>query len=318
MALHPAFVAYLDELNAVVAKNRAAGLQPTVAGAREALASLNKFAAPAEPIASVFDTQIFYQSESGEVEVPLRVYVPRPDETSDVILFVHGGGHMAGDIDVYDFSARRTAAATGMVVVSVDYRRSPETAFPGGLVDTYEVLNRLDEVLVDVAHSTQVHAVADSGGGAKLASIAMRVAEGPWVSPIKRQVLLYPSLDYTLSGATVRELARGYFLETDRVEWYFDNYLPAGTDRRAVSPLYGPISADHPETLVIAAEYDPLRSEAESYVARLVAAGVRAKLINVPAMIHAYLFFESLVPDEVARTYEVIAEFLTTGDANWD
>ena len=318
MTLHPAFAAYLDELNVLVAKSRDEGVEPTAASAREALASLNRFAEPSTPVARIFEARIGYSSDSGAVEVPVRVYVPRPEEPSDVIVFVHGGGHMAGDLDVYDFSARRTAAATGMVVVSVDYRRSPETPFPGGLTDTYHVVSRLEEVLAGVAHTGRVHAVADSGGAAKVASIAMRVAAGEWASPIERQVLLYPSLDYTLSGASVRQFAEGYFLESDRVEWYFDNYLPPGTDSAAVSPLFGPVCADHPDTLVIAAEYDPLLSEAERYVARLIEAGARAQLIVAPGMIHAYLFFEHLVPDEVATTYEVIARFLRTGEATWD
>ena len=147
MTLHPAFAAYLDELNVLVAKSRDEGVEPTAASAREALASLNRFAEPSTPVARIFEARIGYSSDSGAVEVPVRVYVPRPEEPSDVIVFVHGGGHMAGDLDVYDFSARRTAAATGMVVVSVDYRRSPETPFPGGLTDTYHVVSQLEEVL---------------------------------------------------------------------------------------------------------------------------------------------------------------------------
>lgn len=311
MTLHPAFRAYLDWLNPIVAANAAAGFQPTPESARAALAGLNEFALPSTPIAQVFDTAV--DADGGPV--PVRVYVPHPGTPRDVVLFVHGGGHMAGDLDVYDFSARRVAAATGMVVVSVDYRRSPEAPFPAGLRDVHDVLHGLGQALTGITTTAQVHAMADSGGAAKVASLAQRAAAGEWTSPIRRQVLLYPSLDYTMQGRTIREFGEGYFLSAERIAWYFDHYFPVDVDRAAASPLSGPFAADMPHTLVIAAEYDPLLSEAEEYVDRMRAAGARAHLLVAPGMIHAFAFFESKIAPEIARLYEIVGGFLTTGDA---
>ncbi len=315
--LAPSFRTYLDQLNPLIAQNAEKGVQPTPESARAALASLNQFALPAEPVALVVDRAVVYESDGVDVTVPVRVYVPRPDEPSDVVLFVHGGGHMAGDLDVYDFSARRTANATGMVVVSVDYRRSPEHPYPAGLTDTHAVLVRIEQVVGDLATTDVVQAVADSGGAAVVSSIAMHAAAGDWSSPITRQVLLYPSLDYTMSGATIQTLGTGHFLEADRVQWYFDNYFDGDVDRAAASPVNGPFTADMAQTLVIAAQYDPLLSEAETYVQRMLDAGAQADLVIAPGMIHAYAFFETMVPDECARTYEVIADYLRTGAADW-
>lgn len=318
MTLHPAFRAYLDDLKPFIEQASRQGVRPTPESARAALASLNEFALPAVPVAEVRDAVVKGSPDdpAGDAPpVPVRVYVPRPGTTSDVVLFVHGGGHMAGDLDVYDFSARRTAAVTGMVVVSVDYRRSPEAPFPAGLEDTYRVLHHLDEVLEGEATSGVVHAVADSGGAAKLASIAMRVAAGEWTSPIQRQVLLYPSLDYTLSGASVEEFGTGYFLTAERVEWYFEHYFANGEDRAAASPVQGPFSADMPATLVIGAEYDPLLSEAQEYVAQMQAAGAPGHFLLAPGMLHAFAFFENKVPEAITRLYEGIAGFLFTGSA---
>lgn len=321
MSLHPAFAQYLDDLNPLVEQAARDGVQATPEAARAALAGLNAFAAAAAPVARVFDRTVGARGEDTDPEraeaespgVPVRVYVPRPGLASDVVLFVHGGGHMAGDLDVYDNSARRLAAATGMVIVSVDYRRSPETRFPGGLEDTYRVLQHLEAATEGEAVTGQVHGFADSGGAAKLASIAMRVAGGSWRSPIDRQVLLYPSLDYTLSGASIHEFGNGFFLSAERVRWYFDHYFSEGADRQAASPLFGAMTADMPETLVIVAEYDPLRSEAESYVERMTEAGARAHLLVAPGMIHAFAFFETKVPEEVARLYGISGQFLADG-----
>ncbi len=318
MTLHPAFRAYLDELNPLIAASQAAGVESTPQSARDALASLNKYALPPVEVAEISDRTVHHRDAAGEeISIPVRVYVPRPGVPSNVIVFVHGGGHMSGDLDVYDYAVRRIAAATGMVVVSVDYRRSPEALFPIGLTDTYQTILHIDEALEGVATKGELFAVADSGGGAKVASIAMRTAAGEWNSPIAKQVLIYPSLDYLLEGESVDKFGTGYFLERGRIEWYFDNYFSDGDDRRVASPVYGPFNAQMPETLVIAAEFDPLLSEAEAYVAKMQAAGAKAQLVVAPGMIHAYTFFETMVPEEVERTFEVIAEFLAGNTPTW-
>ena len=312
MTMHPAFQAYLDELNPLVEKMVAEGFTPTPESARAALAGLNQFAAPAAEVAEVSDRVI--------ADVPVRVYVPRPDVESDVIYFIHGGGHMAGDLDVYDYSARRLAAASGMIVVSVDYARSPEAPYPQGLEETYRVLQALATSLDHLATTGLIHAFADSGGGAKLSSIAQRVARGDWDSPIDRQILLYPSLDYTMGGETIQTLGTGYFLSAERIGWYFDNYFPEGTDRVEASPMFGPFNAEMPKTLVIAAEYDPLFSEAVTYVERAQAAGAPVELLVAPGMLHAFAFFETMIPEDVERLYEISAAFLADGTvpASWN
>lgn len=307
MTLHPAFRGYLDQLNPLIEQAAAAGVMPTPESARAALAGLNQFAAPAKPIAVVEDRVI--------ADVPVRVYDPSPEVASDVIYFIHGGGHMAGDLDVYDYSARRLADAAQMIVVSVDYPRSPEAPYPQGLEETYRVLQALPGALPDLETTGAIHAFADSGGGAKLASIAQRVARGEWTSPIDRQVLLYPSLDYTMSGESLETFGNGYFLSAERVGWYFDHYFPEGSDRVAASPAFGPFDAEMPRTLVIAAEYDPLLSEAVDYASRASAAGAPIDLLVAPGMIHAFAFFETMIPTEIDRLYAIAAEFLRTGVA---
>lgn len=305
MTLHPAFRAYLDELNPLVEQAVADGFQPSPESARAALAALNQYAAPAVEIAEVSDREI--------AGVRVRVYVPAPGVASDVVYFIHGGGHMAGDLDVYDFQARRLAAAARMIVVSVDYARSPEAPYPQGLEETYRVLQALPTALPDLTTTGRIHGFADSGGGAKLSSIAQRVARGEWTSPIERQVLLYPSVDYTLSGASMETFGTGYFLSAERVGWYFDHYLPDGADRIAASPMFGPFNEEMPETLVIAAEFDPLVSEAQTYAANAREAGAPVKLVVAPGLLHAFAFFETLIPEEIERLFSISAAFLREG-----
>ncbi|GAA4367804.1 alpha/beta hydrolase fold domain-containing protein [Paeniglutamicibacter cryotolerans] len=312
MSMHSAFREYLDGLNPLVEQAARDGFVPTPESARAALVGLSAFVLP-----SVADARVFDAVVGGADAVPVRVYVPRPESPSDVILFVHGGGHRpeTSRSMIPPHGARRTAAATGMVVVSVDYRRSPEALFPEGLGDVYRALRDLDVVLGNVETTGKIQAVADSGGAAKVESIAMPVAAGQWSSPIDRQLLLYPSVDYTMGGESLREFATGYFLSAERVKWYFDNYFPAGADRAAASPLSGPFAPEMPETLVIAVEYDPLLTKAVEYVERMRAAGARAHLVIAPGMLHAFAFSEDKVPEAISRLYALIAEFLTDGGA---
>ncbi|MGV1004733.1 MAG: alpha/beta hydrolase [Candidatus Nanopelagicales bacterium] len=312
----PAFGEYLEQLNVLIAQATAGGVESTPETARAALASLNQFSLPKVEIAEITDSAVTYEHD-GPVRVPVRIYNPRPGQVADVIVFVHGGGHMAGDLDVYDFSARRTAAASGMLVVSVDYRRSPEARYPLGVTDTHAVLTHLDELLADYPTTGTVYGVADSGGGAVLATIAQFCVREEWASPISRQVLIYPSLDYTMSGESMATHGQGYFLEASRVQWYFERYFPPGVDWKAASPMFGPFCAGMPDTLVIVAKADPLRSEGETYVAQMRAAGAQADLIVAPGMIHAYLFFETMAGPECLHTYEIITDYLTTGRASW-
>lgn len=318
MSLHPAFNAYLADLNPKIAAAREQGAPSTPESARAALASLNEFAADAVDMQQVYDRTFSYESDGEIVEVGVRVYVPHHYQRSDSIVFVHGGGHMAGDLDVYDWSARRTAEAANMITVSIDYRRSPEHRYPAGLTDTYQAMLHMPELLGEFDVTGILHGVADSGGAALMSSIAMKTAAGEWHSPLSRQALIYPSLDYTLSCESIATFGSGYFLEADRIQWYFDHYFTDGDDWRAASPVFGPFNDTMPDTLVIAAQFDLLLSEAERYVANVQAAGSRAELLVARGMIHAYLFFETLVPEDVDASYQAIAEFLRTGNVTPD
>ena len=79
-------------------------------------------------------------SEPAGFEVPVRLYHPYPNEPLPVLVFAHGGGHMAGSVSTYDPIARKLADASGWLVVSVDYRLAPECPYPMGLNDLVSVV----------------------------------------------------------------------------------------------------------------------------------------------------------------------------------
>lgn len=70
--------------------------------------------------------------------------------------------------------------------------------------------------------------------------------------------MIYPSLDYTMTGLSIKENAEGYLLQKEKILWYFDNNFQGGENRKTASPPHG-IHRKDPETLVITAELPPLR-----------------------------------------------------------
>ncbi len=105
------------------------------------------------------------------------------------------------------------------------------------------------------------------------------------------QLLVYPITNDDFDTPSYRENAEGYFLTREAMAWYWDQYAPNPRDRRNVyaSPLRAPDLSGLPPALVITAEYDPLRDEAEAYAARLAEAGVATRRSRYPGMIHGFL-----------------------------
>lgn len=196
-------------------------------------------------------------------------------------------------------------------MLAVDYRLAPEHPYPAGLHDVLRVIRGLPALLEILGRTDmpRVSLVGDSGGAALCASAAHRLSLDASVR-VDSQVLIYPSLDYTLSMPSVDCLARGFLLERERVEWYFDQYFQSDEDRRAVSPLFMDCTGHLPRTLVITAEYCPLRDEGEAYVDRLAQVGVGTRSLLLYGAIHACLNLEDLLPESCDATYTAIGSFL--------
>ncbi|WP_252346089.1 alpha/beta hydrolase [Paludibacterium sp. B53371] len=307
-ALHPALASWLAEFNQRVAQMMADGYKPTAIGAREALAGLTRqMVSEGPPIAWVNDDLI----PGHDYSVPVRIYHPAPTQACPVLLFLHGGGHTAGGVSVYDPISRRLAAATGHIVVVPEYRLAPENPYPAAQMDTRTVIKGVFAMLQgrQMTFMRRLSVAGDSAGAA-LAAAGCAWAQHEGEVSIHRQVLIYPSLDYTMTSPSMQENADGYFLTRARIAWYFNQYFQHGEDRRAASPLYLPIGPRLPATLVISAGFDPLRDEARQYSQALQAAGVNVAYEEKPDMIHAFLNLERLVPAVCAETYRRIHDFL--------
>ncbi len=267
-------------------------------------------AAPPMPVARVEDREL--DTAAGPLWV--RVYDPAGDGSPQpVIAYFHGGGWVIMGIDTHDGICRRLANATGALVVSIEYRLAPEHRFPAALDDCFAATAWLAERAAELGGDPARVAVAgDSAGGNLAAVVALRARVGG--PALAAQVLAYPVCDAGQDTVSYRENGDGYLLTAKDMAWFWGCYLgPDGDPADAfASPLRAANLAGVPPALVLTAEYDPLRDEAEAYARHLDGFDVPVELHRFDGMIHGFLGMEALVP-EADEAMARIARFL--GDA---
>jgi len=245
--------------------------------------------------------------------VPVRIYRPAgASEAASCILYMHGGGFMKGDLDSSDPVAWGFSHQTGAVVVSIDYRLTPEHPFPAAFDDCRHVLAHVAEHAGAFGVDVRRIALAGDSAGAHLAAslaLAAREMGGPATAA---QALVYPCLGSDLSLPSFRENATGFGLTTSAMGAYMEMLLPRGW-RSETSPLARPfLAADLtglPPTMVHTAGLDPLRDEGRAFAARLAQAGTDVVYREARGMIHG--FMRARFTGVGARAeYAAICEFL--------
>lgn len=299
---------WLDAYYWLVKKLEANGFRQTSTNAREGLATLTSTWIKKSLVVEWVQDELI---EGEEFDIPIRLYHPHPQLPLPVLLYFHGGGHMSGSITVYDPICRRLARETNHIVVSLDYRLAPECPYPAGITDALNVARNIWQPLKarKLKHSRRLSIAGDSAGGAICATVAHSFQKSNEVK-FERQVLIYPSLDYTMQLDSLNQNREGYLLHKDKIEWFFHNYFQNNEDRRAVSPLHMEFSSALPETLVITAEFCPLRDEGLAYLHKLKEVEVKTDHLHFTNMIHTFLNMEDLVTEECTTAYQKIAGFL--------
>lgn len=264
-----------------------------------------------EPIYSTLDFKIFSEKR----EIPVRLFVPEEITLSDIIIFLHGGGWVTGSIDSYSNLCSNMAKMTGQRVISVDYRLAPEHPFPAGFNDAYKVVKEIfANAAVLQANPKRITLVGDSAGGNLVAAISLKARDtGDFKVP--KQILIYPATyfehDENSPFPSVIENGEDYVMTSQRIQDYMDLYVPEEKDR--LNPYVAPYLAkdlkSQPDTLIITAEFDPLRDEGEAYGKRLRDDGNKVIIHRVENEIHGF-FNNPLRKDIVDELYILINDFI--------
>ncbi len=246
-----------------------------------------------EPVLRVENRRVPGPSE----DIPVRLYWPSDESPAPALAFFHGGGWVVCDLDTHDGLCRSIANSAGCVVVSVDYRLSPEAKFPAAAEDAYAATRWIhDEARALGVDEDRIGVGGDSAGGNLAAVVAMMARDrgGP---PLRFQLLLYPVTNHAFDTRSYRENGEGYFLTEAAMRWYWDQYLadPADGNSPYASPLRATDLDGLPPAMVVTAEYDPLRDEGEEYGRRLTQAGVPTTIRREDGLIHGFSSFAPLL-----------------------
>jgi acetyl esterase len=236
------------------------------------------------------DVDVVEDMVVGERDVPVRLYQPNGARTLPALVYYHGGGWVVGDLEMHDDTCRMLAHEARCIVVSADYRLAPEHPYPVPFDDCWSVLRWAQGHLGDRGWNGSTLAVGGTSSGGNLAAaVALRARDEGL--PLSLQVLLYPALDSTMSTPSWRAFADGYFLTASQMAWYWRQYTEDPAVRRwpEVSPAQSTDLAGLAPSLVVTAECDLLRDEAEDYARRLRDAGVPVRLWRFLGQIHGFL-----------------------------
>lgn len=263
-----------------------------------------------------------YDVPSVDGAMRVRVLVP-PRQTGAVMVYLHGGGWVLGDIDGYDVLGRELAVRSGATVVLANYRKAPEHPFPVPVEDAWAALRWADarRELLAGRPDAPLFVGGDSAGGNLAAVTALRARDGGGPR-IARQLLVYPITDCDQTRPSYRDPANQLLLGADTMAWFFDHYVGDG-DRThpEVSPLRAAdLSGLAPATVVLAG-HDPLHDEGRAYADRMAAAGVDVDIHTYPDQLHGFLQMVGVLPasaqllDLLGRRIRGTAGLATPGSA---
>ncbi|MEJ7811035.1 MAG: alpha/beta hydrolase [Gemmatimonadaceae bacterium] len=283
--------------------------QPTPADAVKAL--LGKQGKPTAPeaVGSVVNRSI--AGPGGQI--PIRIYTPKGDGPFPVVFYIHGGGWVIANLDVYDASPRAIANAANAVVVSTHYRQGPEHKFPAAHDDVYAAYKWVVANAGSLKGDTsRIGIVGESAGGNMAAATAMQARDKGDKLPA-HMVLIYPVASADTATPSKRAYVAAKPLSTPMMAWFGKHYFKTPAD--AMDPRINLVAADLkglPSATIIRAQIDPLLSEGEQLADRLRAAGVDVNDKTYEGAAHEF-FGMGAVDEDAKDAVKMAADGLKKG-----
>lgn len=274
MPLDPQIAPIVDAVNSAAAELPPVWEQ-TVADRRAGYLALANIAGPGPELDRVEDVEI--------AGVPCRIYAN--EGANGILMFIHGGGYVIGDLDTHDQVCRQLALESGATVVAVHYRLAPEHPFPAGIEDAWAVMQALDADRDSDGDASKLAVTGDSAGGNFSAVLAIMARDAG--IDLAAQFLVYPGVDINDASPSMTENGEGYILTGEVMDWFMHQYGADPLDWRA-SPLLADSHGGVAPALVITAEFDPLRDQGKAYADKLEADGVDVTYTNYDGMVHVF------------------------------
>jgi acetyl esterase len=268
--------------------------QPTIADAVAHVQKEDGKAAPAAPALAL--RHLGVPGPAGTI--PLHVYTPPGKGPFPLLVYFHGGGFVLGDTKAYEPSIRALAHGAQAIVVSVDYRQAPEHRFPAAPDDAFAawrwVIGHAQELNGDPARV----AVAGESAGGNLAAVVALMARDRKVQAPLHQVLIYPVVGDDISSPSYQRNANARPLDKATMQWFLQQYTSSldARENPYALPLKATTLKGLPPATVVAAEIDPLASEAKTYAERLQADGVPVHYREFDGVTHEFFGMQAALP----------------------
>ena len=261
---------------------------------------------PAVTLSDVADRRI--PGPAGEI--PVRIYTPEGQGPFPIVVYLHGGGFVVGDLDTQDVIARGLAAGARSLVVSVDYRLAPEHKFPAAAEDAWAALRWAAANAATIGGDPARLAVAgDSAGGVLALGLAIQAVQegGPHLSAV---VNWYgPCVHPVPEGGAMAEFEHGPILRADDVRYFHDLYVadPAQDADFRMSAIKATSHKGLAAHYIASAECDPIRDSVEIYAAALRAAEVEVEAKRYPGMVHGFVSWLGFLPGAQQAMADAVA-----------
>ncbi|CAG9986532.1 unnamed protein product [Clonostachys byssicola] len=255
--------------------------------------------------------------------IEVRIYQHISNEKSNsltpIYYNIHGGGWMTGNTESEETQNRLVAARNKVLVISVDYRRSPEFPYPCGLNDCYDVFKWLLRHAASLGGDAKRIIIGGGSAGANLATVVARRARDEGITAIIGQILNipvtchpdhFPASKYSIgTTSSYQQNADAPIVSATRMRLFWDNYIAA---EKANDPQASPLLSDNlkylPPALIQVAGMDPLRDEGYAYAEALKNSGVSVTLNTHAGMPHAFYVYSHF--KKTKEYHEAVMEFV--------
>ena len=238
---------------------------------------------------------------SPTADLPVNLYIPKGNGPFNGLVYFHGGGWVAYDINRYSPQLSAIAESTNSVVIAVNYQKAPEHKFPIPFDDCYSALEwtfaNAAELLID---SKKIGIGGDSAGGNLASGVAIK-ARDQGKFDVAYQLLIYPANSPNCVATPDVPNATGFGSTQAGIKWAWKQYLSSDSD--LVNPYAVPHSAKDlsklPITILITAEFDVLREDGKEYARKLESAGNSVIYKDFPGMIHGFFNYLKYIDDAI-------------------
>ncbi len=245
-------------------------------------------------------------------EIPIRIFKPKKtNKKLPVILYIHGGGWILGSKHSWDRFLRQFAVRTNSTIIFPEYSRSPEAKYPQAINEIYETLEYIFDNPKDFKIDPEKIVIAGDSVGGNMATVtALRssIENGP---KIISQILFYPVTNAEMNTQSYKDFSEGPWLTRKAMEWFWQAYEPDREKRK--HPFMSPINATKdelknlPPALIVTAENDVLRDEAETYAQKLDLSGVKTTNIRINGTIHDFMILNAIYNTEPVKAAFLLA-----------